>query len=406
MTEAQRVQAERYQDLIQRQQWYLQNQHFNFGHHRDVMIEELNKRFDAYANSPRVRVGLELRDGKIQTVAVPLPGAPQPDYNSMSYDQLAAELRKHLGADTDIEQWLNHRIARDYIDILHEYLAPVREQDDQERLVLDTIQLTLDIGGVVDPTPISDGLSAAESLGRLRPVEAGISVVGMLPLLGDSLKILKIPHYIETIRAVVRLAIRHPEWATFIRSLVQRVDDVMKLIPWNKISTESAEKWGKLRDEVTQALSKLDDVIAERAAKAASGPDPLWRQSIADSALLGERLGKQTNDGLAAHHIVAGKLDRFDPARRILDKYQIDINDPANGVLLVDGKGAAKTVQPRRHRSNGDPNDSVHSEIAAQAVYERLSKATEGVLDWATARQRVRQTLQDIGEKILKGDFP
>lgn len=46
-------------------------------------------------------------------------------------------------------------------------------------------QLTLDLVGIVDPTPVSDGLSAALSLGQGDLVGAGASVVSMLPGAGD-----------------------------------------------------------------------------------------------------------------------------------------------------------------------------------------------------------------------------
>jgi hypothetical protein len=46
-------------------------------------------------------------------------------------------------------------------------------------------RLALDIGGIFDPTPICDGLSAALSLYDMEFTEAALSVVSMVPYLGD-----------------------------------------------------------------------------------------------------------------------------------------------------------------------------------------------------------------------------
>lgn len=65
---------------------------------------------------------------------------------------------------------------------------------------IDALQTALDAGGVVDPTPIVDGLNAGISVVRAftdpqnagkHLVNAGISAVGMVPYLGDLAKIFK-----------------------------------------------------------------------------------------------------------------------------------------------------------------------------------------------------------------------
>jgi len=167
------------------------------------------------------------------------------------------------------------------------------------------------------------------------------------------------------------------------------------------IGEQFAEQWRRLKEEVWRALKQSEEALAERAAKAAAGPEPLWRQSIPDSELLGKYLGRQAGDELDAHHIVGGKLKRAEPARAILDKYQIDINDPANGVLLPGGKGAPKSISPRRHRGS-----ELHSNDGVDAVRDRLKAAIIGVEDWTTARQRVIDALREIGDEIKSGSFP
>lgn len=71
----------------------------------------------------------------------------------------------------------------------------------------DVLQMGLDAVGVVDPTPISDGINAVWSLGRAftdperrseHLTNAGISAVSMIPYIGDSAKLLKTGRYAKT----------------------------------------------------------------------------------------------------------------------------------------------------------------------------------------------------------------
>ena len=54
-------------------------------------------------------------------------------------------------------------------------------------LKLDLAQAALDIAGIADPTPISDGLSGLMSLTRGDFIGAGLSLVSMVPYVGDAL---------------------------------------------------------------------------------------------------------------------------------------------------------------------------------------------------------------------------
>ena len=54
---------------------------------------------------------------------------------------------------------------------------------------IDDFQTALDTVGLVDPTPISDGVNAIISLTRGQYPSAGISAIAMLPYLGDALKL-------------------------------------------------------------------------------------------------------------------------------------------------------------------------------------------------------------------------
>ncbi|WP_146160789.1 hypothetical protein [Deinococcus arcticus] len=55
-----------------------------------------------------------------------------------------------------------------------------------KELALNMTQAAADIAGLVDPTPISDGRSAALSVARGDWLGAGLSLISMIPGLGDA----------------------------------------------------------------------------------------------------------------------------------------------------------------------------------------------------------------------------
>lgn len=75
---------------------------------------------------------------------------------------------------------------------------------------VDALQLVLDVVGAFDPTPITDGANAAISLGRAFVTDperrkehlqnAAISTVSMIPYIGDTAKLAKVPRAAKTVQ--------------------------------------------------------------------------------------------------------------------------------------------------------------------------------------------------------------
>lgn len=95
--------------------------------------------------------------------------------------------------------------------------------------------------------------------------------------------------------------------------------------------------------------------------------------------------GKPRPDGHYAHHIVATFDRRAEKARRILDKFGININDTANGVWLP---GKFRT-------STGAYHPSVHTDVYYRKVdfFLRRAKTKEDAI----------LILQQIGRQLSKG---
>ena len=81
---------------------------------------------------------------------------------------------------------------RDLQDVQHQMgqpPAPAKAKGIDADLALDLTQIGLDIAGIFDPTPISDGANTLISLGRGDWLGAGLSAISMIPYVGDAAKL-------------------------------------------------------------------------------------------------------------------------------------------------------------------------------------------------------------------------
>lgn len=97
----------------------------------------------------------------------------------------------------------------------------------KRELAFDIGQLLLDLTGIVDPTPISDGSNALLSLARGRFWDAAISAVSIVPYIGDLAKLGKLPRYLMSIRKAIALARRDAQWALRLRPLLAKVKKLL-----------------------------------------------------------------------------------------------------------------------------------------------------------------------------------
>ena len=115
----------------------------------------------------------------------------------------------------------------------------------------------------------------------------------------------------------------------------------------------------------------------------------------ANSQQLGRNMaleGRPVMSGQAAGHIVAsgGKVNQWEPAiesRQILRDYNIDINDPANGIAVG---------HPR-------PHNEMHNRKFHEKVRDRLKNVVETMKNRGRGkkaiRRALRRTLRQIGKK-------
>jgi hypothetical protein len=114
------------------------------------------------------------------------------------------------------------------------------------------------------------------------------------------------------------------------------------------------------------------------------GPPPAAGTGGQPSRALGRALesaGHVRPPGSAAHHIVAHSARDAAPARSVLQKFRININEAANGVFLPSAQ---------------------HAALHTQEYYTRVNTA----LTSATTREQVINALQSIGQALQSGTFP
>ncbi len=150
----------------------------------------------------------------------------------------------------------------------------------QKKLAFELGQTVLDIAGIVDPTPISDSISALMSLSKGDYVGAALSTVSILPYIGD----------------VIGKPIKEVRNAKQIAQLEQRIEGLVK-----QLEKLAPERVAKGAENVTEAVAKGRAVLIEKIEKGHSllrhGPDLTENQLI-----------KRLKQGIAPDGSIAGQV--------------------------------------------------------------------------------------------------
>lgn len=140
-------------------------------------------------------------------------------------------------------------------------LSKAKASRQLKSLSLDLAQIALDIGGLVEPTPICDGANTLISLGRGDFLGAGLSALGMIPYVGDLAKAGKFPKYLKTVEKAVTLAKESTTAAEILTPVVRRVKQALDLLPDN-----SGRQLAAIRTKVDEFLrtTRAPRVVATR----------------------------------------------------------------------------------------------------------------------------------------------
>lgn len=156
----------------------------------------------------------------------------------------------------------------------------------EQDLLLDLTQMALDLAGVIDPTPVSDGASMALSLGRGDYSGAAISGASMVPFIGDLAKSAKLGRYLATIGKAADTAARNPtfrhQFLPIARKIAAALEEIRIVLP------------RPARAQIDAALSKLEKATGGRRLLPLRGAPQLEKVALQflELALKGRKDGK------------------------------------------------------------------------------------------------------------------
>ena len=200
-------------------------------------------------------------------------------------------------------------------DMPDAYVRELRE------LGLDLFQLALDVAGIFDPTPASDGASALVSLARGQWLDAALSGVSMVPYVGDLAKAGKLPKYLRSVERAVELADNSAKAAAALLPGFQKLKAALDLIPTGanalidrmKLSVDGflqrhgAEAIAKLLPDISRRFEYRDWETPDRVYKQVSG-----RLGVPGSVKTHRSKSAQTSvsDGTGDHagHLVGNRF--------------------------------------------------------------------------------------------------
>ena len=183
-----------------------------------------------------------------------------------------------------------HLPPRDLQDVQRELgQSPGKPQEIDADLALDLAQIGLDIAGIFDPTPISDGANTLISLGRGDWLGAGLSAISMIPYVGDAAKLGKLGKYAQTVAKAIDAARANPALRQALAPGIQAIGDAIAKLPLDKLP-ESARKQLTTLKELTGIFAKESDTAARTALKAA---DDVPTTGAARAGAAASRVGAQ-----------------------------------------------------------------------------------------------------------------
>lgn len=125
----------------------------------------------------------------------------------------------------------------------------------KRELTLDLTQMALDIAGLIDPTPVSDGANGIVSLFRGDLFGAGVSALSMIPYVGDLAKVSKLGKFVKTVERVVEIARVDPRFAESVRPLLNQIRGALERVPLDSLPDAAREPLQALK-------GKVDDFFA------------------------------------------------------------------------------------------------------------------------------------------------
>ena len=167
---------------------------------------------------------------------------------------------------------------------------------EQKELLLDVTQFALDIIGIFEPTPFADGTNTIISLTRHDWWGAGLSLVGVIPYLGDLAKFGKIPKYVAKVERIIQVARTDGKFAVMVRPVLAKLKAALDRLPLDKLATP-------VENAVKQMSKKIGDFLG--------GNKALRMERLTDEMLI-KLFGSTKNVGTLVRRNVTTAVECFE----------------------------------------------------------------------------------------------
>ncbi|MCA8993689.1 MAG: hypothetical protein KDA88_16995 [Planctomycetaceae bacterium] len=139
----------------------------------------------------------------------------------------------------------------------------------EQELLLDVAQFSLDIIGIVEPTPFADVSNALVSLYRDDYFGAAVSSIGVIPYMGDIAKLLKLPRYVDLIRRCIHTARAGSRFSQKVKPILRKLLAVLDRLPTHRLPGTAREALRRMRRMIDEflggarAVSRVDRLAEE-----------------------------------------------------------------------------------------------------------------------------------------------
>jgi hypothetical protein len=137
--------------------------------------------------------------------------------------------------------------------------SPADQQEELSELIYghevkelkrDLVQFGADIVGIADPTPYTDGTNAFVYAARGKYFDAGLTLIGVIPVLGDLAKAGKFPKLAKIVSRAVQLAKKSKTFAKQLIPALKALGDALKKLPLNVVPAKARPFLNKMIDDI------------------------------------------------------------------------------------------------------------------------------------------------------------
>ncbi|MET1755815.1 DNA/RNA non-specific endonuclease [Novosphingobium sp. RD2P27] len=307
-------------------------------------------------------------------------------------------------------------------------LAPTPAGPDPVQLGLDLGQMALDITGIVDPTPISDGSNAVISVGRSIGslfsgdigeaggplLNAGISAVAIVPALGDVAKAGKIGNWAQTVADSVSAIAHNPAARAALEPGLRTIKDAVDKIPQSAMDALPASA----RESIESMKRQLDDHFAPPSSSTATPRIADAAQAGVHTVKVGANSVEWTVDANGYPRHVEATLSDLQPAGTPRSSAETNAQDQVRE-RGIDGDDAGHVIGhrflgdqgtrnmfPQQFNFNRGAYKTMENEWAAWIDHGGTVKAKVDLLGGTPERpEQVKVTyevLNDVGKRVFR----